>query len=156
MAENPETGEQQDLFVSDSSEVAETVGKVNDRLGFAEGAVDRLAFEDVATLFDICRMDRSRRPGRPSPWCVAFDKDDLPVRNFVICHRYTRRDSWPFSRTKKCDINVWLIYYICKKKTAQVMEYYRDIYYWYEASYGSEINRDIACPLINDMAEIFK
>ncbi len=36
------------------------------------------------------------------------------------------------------------------------MEYYRDIYYWYEASYGSEINRDIACPLINDMAEIFK
>ena len=84
-------------------------------------------------LFDICRFDRSRNPDLPSPWCAAFDPEDLKVN---------------FKFPKKYFFSISLV--------NQVLEYAQDLQQWYKSSYGSDINTDIACPLIQDMAKIFK
>ncbi len=38
----------------------------------------------------------------------------------------------------------------------QVLEYYQDLWFWYQGGYGNEINRDVACPQIKDLADTFK
>ena len=36
------------------------------------------------------------------------------------------------------------------------MEYHQDLFFWYETSYGNDINREVACPLVKDVADTFK
>ena len=38
----------------------------------------------------------------------------------------------------------------------KVIEYYEDLEYYYKNGYAQEINYKMSCPLIRDMAEVFK
>ncbi len=36
------------------------------------------------------------------------------------------------------------------------MEYHADLKFWYTGSYGSDINREVNCPQVKDIADTFK
>ena len=37
-----------------------------------------------------------------------------------------------------------------------MLEYYQDLKYWYKNGYANPINYNMACPLIKDMADVFR
>ncbi len=81
MKNNPDSSLEQELFISDSQEMLDTRTDVSLRLGYAED--DILSYEEVYAIFDACRLDRARRPNTPSPWCAAFQDEQLAVRQTI-------------------------------------------------------------------------
>ncbi len=79
MDDNNATYVEQETFVN-SAEMQEAIQRVSDRLGFPQP----LEFVDILLMYDTCRYERSFRPQEPSPWCAAFDEEDLIVSMFVI------------------------------------------------------------------------
>ncbi len=78
MVDNPETLMEQDLFISESQEMLNTLAKISQRLGFADE--NQLEYGDIYSMYDTCRLDRARKPNTPSPWCVAFEEEDILVK----------------------------------------------------------------------------
>ena len=71
---DPVTLAQRRLFETSDSMMA-TLKAVSKRLGFNA----TVGMEDALVMYDICRFERAKKPEESSPWCSAFDKDDLMV-----------------------------------------------------------------------------
>ena len=85
MKENPDTYEEQNLFV-ESDHMKQVISNVNAKLGFdgdnpATGG-EMLNFEDTLLIYDTCRFEDAWYPHNVSYWCAAFSTDDLKV-NFM-------------------------------------------------------------------------
>ena len=61
------------------------ITRVNKRLGFGENAtnsqnISNLSFDDTLLVAKICAFQKGYNPEKPSPFCVAFDEEDLKVK----------------------------------------------------------------------------
>ncbi len=63
-----------------------TLKAIRERLGFDQeededstGDVS-ISLKEVLVMYEVCRFERAKEPEEPSPWCAAFDEDDLTVK----------------------------------------------------------------------------
>ena len=60
------------------------ITRVNERLGFGGNVtnsqnISKLSFDDTLLIAKICAFQKGYNPERNSPFCVAFDEQDLKV-----------------------------------------------------------------------------
>ncbi len=84
---NPSTYIEQEEFIANSQEINSTLANINNRLGFVEENL--LGFSEVFSMYDTCRFDRSRKPNSPSPWCVAFEEEEILVKKPCSYYQHT-------------------------------------------------------------------
>ena len=56
--------------------------------------VDRLEFDDVYIMYDLCRHEQSKSPADISVWCAAFNSDDLKVMEYYEELEYWHKDGY--------------------------------------------------------------
>ena len=61
------------------------ITRVNKRLGFDGNVtnsqnISKLSFDDILLIAKICAFQKGYNPEITSPFCVAFDEEDLKVK----------------------------------------------------------------------------
>lgn len=72
-----------DAFI-DGEVMRASLERVSKRLGFEE----TLTYKEVEVLWEACRYDQAWEPTQDSPWCAAFDDEDLMVFEYRADVKY--------------------------------------------------------------------
>merc|ERR1712156_103617 len=60
-----------------------------------EGQIkDKLLFEDVLLMYNLCRYERARNPDSVSTWCAPFEKEDLMVMEYYVELEYWHKNGY--------------------------------------------------------------
>lgn len=76
---------------TNTTEVPETEMEKDDVSG---QIVDRLEFDDVYIMYDLCRFEQAKTPADVSVWCAAFDSEDLQVMEYYEELEYWHKNGY--------------------------------------------------------------
>ena len=92
--EEKHSTEDLEIELDESEENSTEVPASLEKRDVSSQIVDRLEFDDVYIMYDLCRHEQARSPAEISVWCAAFNSDDLKVMEYYEELEYWHKDGY--------------------------------------------------------------